>query len=64
MPPAKTDRNILYAVAASFALSGIFAVAPYVKEWSSGTRTIVLTLVISLLAAWLKPVKETDNGEA
>ncbi len=64
MPPARRDRNILYALIASFTFSGAFAVAPIVSEWSSGTRTIVLTVVISSIAAWLKPIKDTEDGKA
>ena len=64
MPPARQDRNVLYAVVASMALSGECAVAPVVSGWSSGTRTIVLTVVISAAAAWLKPInaKEEAHG--
>ena len=64
MPPARQDRNVLYAVVASMVLSGVCAVAPVVSEWSSGTRTIVLTVLISAVAAWLKPIKtkEEANG--
>ena len=64
MPPSRTDRNVLYAVVASFVLSGLCAIAPLVSEWSPGTRTIVLTVLISLVAAWLKPIKEKEDGEA
>lgn len=64
MPPSRRDRNVLYAVVASFALSGVCAVFPYISEWSTGTRTIVLTIAISLVAAWLKPIKDTDDGDA
>ena len=64
MPPSRSDRNVLYAVVASFVLSGLCAIAPHVDEWSPGTRTIVLTLLISSVAAWLKPIKETGDGEA
>ncbi len=36
-----------------------------IRSWSSGTRTIVLTVLISAVAAWLKPVKlEEAHGEA
>jgi len=45
-------------------LSGGCSVAPVVSEWSSGTRTIVLTIVISAVAAWLKPINVNDDGEA
>ena len=57
MPPARRDRNVLYAVAASFVLSGACSIAPVVSSWSSGTRTIVLTILISTVVAWVKPIK-------
>ncbi len=62
MPPARNDRYVLYAVMASFVLSGACSVAPVVSSWSSGTRTILLTVVISAVAAWLKPIK-TEEGD-
>jgi predicted branched-subunit amino acid permease len=65
MPPARDDRHVLYAVIASFVLSGVCSIAPLVSSWSSGTRTIVLTVLISAVAAWLKPVNlEEAHGEA
>jgi predicted branched-subunit amino acid permease len=65
MPPARDDRHVLYAVIASFVLSGACSIAPMVSSWSSGTRTIVLTVLISAVAAWLKPVNlEEAHGEA
>jgi len=64
MPPARADRNVLYALIACVVLSGGCSVAPVVSEWSSGTRTIVLTIVISAVAAWLKPINVEGDGEA
>ena len=64
IPPAHKDRNVLYALIASFVLSGLCAVAPVIGEWSSGMRTVVLTIVISAVAAWLKPIKTEDDGAA
>ena len=65
IPPARNDRYVLYAVVARFVLSGTCSVAPLVHSWSSGTRTIVLTILISAVVAWLKPVKmEEDHGQA
>ena len=65
MPPARDDRYVLYAVIASFVLSGACSIAPLVSNWSSGTRTIVLTVLISAVVAWLKPVKvEEAHGQA
>jgi hypothetical protein len=60
IPPARDDRNVLYALIASFVLSGLCALAPVVGQWSSGMRTVVLTIIISAVAAWLKPIK-TDG---
>ena len=57
MPPARNDRYVLWAIIASFVLSGACSLAPVVSDWSSGTRTIVLTIVISAVAALLKPVQ-------
>lgn len=63
IPPAKKDRAVLVAVAVSFVLSGLCAVMPYVSELTSGTRTIILTLVISAVAAWLKPIKDEEDAQ-
>lgn len=60
IPPAKKDRNVGVAVIASFVLSGLCAVLPYISELSSGIRTILLTILISAVAAWLKPVKPAE----
>lgn len=60
MPPARFDRHVLYVVIASFVLSGACSIAPLVGSWSSGTRTIVLTIMISAVAAWLNPVEVKD----
>jgi len=64
IPPARKDRNVLYALAASFVLSGLCAAAPVVSGLSSGTRIVVLTVLISAVAAWLKPVNTEADGEA
>lgn len=58
IPPSKKDHNVGWAVIASFAASGLCAVMPYVSLLSSGARTIILTVIISAVAAWLKPVKQ------
>lgn len=64
LPPARSDRHVLYALVASFVLSGLCAVAPVVSGWSSGMRTVVLTIVISAVAAWLKPIRTEGDGAA
>ena len=66
IPPARRNHNVMYALMASLLMSGVCAMAPVVGEWSSGMRTVVLTILISALAAWLKPIKmeEGSDGEA
>ena len=64
IPPAHKDRNVLYALIASLVLSGLCAMAPVISEWSSGMRTVVLRIVVSAVAAWLKPIKTDDDGAA
>lgn len=58
IPPAKKDLAVRIIVPASFALSFLCSILPLVKSLSSGTRTIILTILISSVAAVLKPVKE------
>lgn len=62
MPPAKKDKAVLAAVACSFVLSGLCTIMPVLKEMNSGTKTIVLTILISAVAAMVRPIK-TEDGE-
>ena len=64
IPPVHEDHNVLWALIASFVLSGLCAVAPVTGEWSSGMRTVVLTIIISAVAAWIKPINVDDDGAA
>lgn len=61
IPPTKQDRGLLLTVMCSFALSGICALEPIADMMNSGTRTIVLTILISAVAALVKPVKMEDD---
>lgn len=58
IPPARKSKIIAGIVAISMAVSFTFTYAPVVKNIASGTRIIILTVVISLGAAILFPVKE------
>ena len=62
IPPSKKDRNVGIAVCCSFALSGLCAIMPIISEWSSGTRTILLTILISSVVAWLRPIKKRESN--
>lgn len=58
IPPAKKNKVIAGVVIVSFILSFIFQ---YVEAIPSGLRVIILTVVISLVAAILFPVKEDED---
>ena len=58
IPPAKKNRVVAGLILLSFALSFLFDRAPFLGFMSSGVRTIVLTVAISLGAALLFPIRE------
>lgn len=60
VPPAKNNKVLLGIVVISMLLSLIFAVAPILKEISSGFRVIILTLIIAGAAAYFFPIKEEE----
>ena len=61
IPPAKKDKVILGCVAVSFAAALLFDLVPFLAKISAGTRTIILTVVISAAAAALFPAKEAED---
>ena len=63
IPPAKKDKVITMLVVICFLLSYLATSLPYVRDISSGTRTIILTVVIAGAAAVLFPVEEEEEVE-
>jgi len=63
VPPAKEDKHIAIAVLVAMLCSFLFTKLPIVSEISSGTRIIILTVLIALLMALLFPIKEEENHE-
>lgn len=63
VPPARRSRVVLALVLVSFAASYAAGVLPALAAVSSGVRTIVLTVVISLAAALLFPAREEAENE-
>lgn len=61
IPPAKKNLVIAIAVAVSFLTSYLCGIIPFVKDLSGGTRTIILTVLISSIVAIIKPVKEDQE---
>ena len=64
IPPAKKSRILSGVVLLSMAASFAFTKLPYIISLSAGTRTILLTVLISAGAAILFPVKEEVKHES
>ncbi len=63
IPPARKNYTVLAAVSASFVLSYLCSILPEIKMISQGTRTIILTVVLSSLFALIRPVKENEEEQ-
>lgn len=62
IPPARKDKIIAGLVFLSFAASYASTYLPFIKDMTDGTRTIILTVVISALAAILFPRQTTNKN--
>lgn len=62
IPPARKNRIVAAFVLISFLASFAAANLPYISRLSGGTRTIILTVVISAAAAALFPVREEEEA--
>ena len=62
IPPAKKDKAVCLSVIASFILSYACTLIPYIKALSAGTRTIILTILISAIVAFIKPVENKNDN--
>ncbi|WP_244835138.1 AzlC family ABC transporter permease [Clostridium sp. BJN0001] len=63
IPTAKREKSVLYVVIVSMVLSFLFAYMPYVKNISSGTRILALTIIISFAAAIIHPIADKEKDE-
>ncbi len=62
VPEARKNRVVLGLVAISFAASFACACLPLISQISEGIRIILLTVVISLVAALLFPIKDDEGS--
>ena len=58
IPPARQSRVVAMFVIVSMALSGLLSAVELFHFLSSGARIILLTVVISAVAAWKFPIRE------
>ena len=63
IPPARESRIIMTVVATSFIASFIATYVQPLAQLTGGTRTIILTVLIAAVAAWLRPVHEQPKEE-
>ena len=63
IPEAKKNKIVAVLVAVSFAASYAAEKLPFIGDISDGIRIIILTVVISLAAAIIFPVKEKGENE-
>lgn len=61
IPAGKKDKVVLGCIIISFIASFAFTMIPYISTLSEGMRTIILTVVISSIAAVLFPRKEENS---
>lgn len=64
IPPARKNKTVLFLITLAFILSYTASIVPVISTLSEGTRTIILTLVISVGAAFFFPVDDTKDGDS
>lgn len=61
IPPAREERNVLLTVLMAIAAGFLFAYTPLIKKISSGWTTIIITVVVSSIAATFMPLGEKGD---
>lgn len=61
VPPAKKQKNVMVTVIFAAVLSFVFAYAPVLSKISSGWATIIITVVVSAVAATMFPIITVGN---
>ena len=66
IPPCRKNKVVALVIIISFALSYLMYALPCMSEMSDGTKTIILTIIISSAAALLFPIKKegTEQNDA
>ena len=58
VPPAREQKSVMVAVILAILASYAFTYVPVLSTLSGGWSVIIITVVVSALAAWLFPIKE------
>ncbi len=62
VPPAKTEKGVLFAVCLSAAFSCILYYVPVINTISTGFKYIVSALLSAVITAFIFPVKENEDA--
>ena len=60
IPPARKNRILAGIVGLGFLSSFVCSLLPVLSNWSEGSRTVLLTVLLSSLAAFFFPVPDDD----
>ena len=63
IPPARKSKAVLFTVVLAVCMSCIFTYVPVFEFLTGGWGIIVITLIVSAVAAWLFPIKEEKKEE-
>lgn len=62
--PAREEKSVMVTVIMAIAASLAFAYLPVLNKISGGWSIIIITVIVSLIAAWMFPIKEDEKGDA
>ena len=60
--PAREEKSVMFTVILAIVASLAFAYLPGLRNLSGGWSIIIITLLVSGIAAWLFPIKEESVG--
>jgi predicted branched-subunit amino acid permease len=62
IPPAREQISVLFTITVAIILSLIFEYVPVISRLSDGWAIIIITLIVSAVAATLFPIKEEADS--
>ena len=62
VPPARENKNVLIVVLLSIATSYLFTYVPVLSKVSGGWAVIIITVLVSGIAAFLFPIQEKEEA--
>lgn len=61
IPPAREHKNVLFAVVMAIIASLMFTYLPIINKISEGWSIIIITIIVSMVAAFLFPIEEQEE---